>query len=79
MDLMEGEVGLARLLTRRIRVPDVVERGESLMPNLVPSTGSSLDGPRDALGAGDQVYNQVAASRGGLSFKHTTLLPCWAP
>ena len=55
---MEGEVGLARLLTRRIRVPDVVERGESLMSNPALSTGPDLDGHHGALGAEGGVYIQ---------------------
>ena len=42
----------ARHLARRIRVPDVVERGESLMSNLAPGAGSDLDGHHDALRAG---------------------------
>ena len=46
---------------------------------MVPSTGSSLDGLSDALSAGDEVYSQVAASRGGPCLGHATPLPCWAP
>ena len=66
------------LSTRRILVPDVPERGEKIMSNLVPSAGSSLDGLSDALSAGDQVYSLVASSRSGLFTRHTTRLPCWA-
>ena len=43
-------------LTRRILVPDVVERGESLMSNLALGAGSDLDGLHDALSTEGGVY-----------------------
>ena len=46
-------------LTRRIRVPDVVERGESLMSNLALSAGSDFDGVHDALSTEGGVYIQM--------------------
>ena len=45
--------------TRRIRVPDVVERGESLMSNLTLSAGSDLDELHDALSTEGGVYIQM--------------------
>ena len=47
---------MACRLTRRIRVPDVVERGESLMSNLALSAGSDLDGLHDTLSTEGGVY-----------------------
>ena len=47
---------MACYLTRRIRVPDVVERGESLMSNLA---GSDLNGLHDALSTEGGVYIQM--------------------
>ena len=43
-------------LTCRIRIPDVVERGESLVSNLALSAGSDLDGLHDALSTEGGVY-----------------------
>ena len=43
-------------LTCRIRVPDVVKRGESLMSNLALGAGSDLDGLHDALSNEGGVY-----------------------
>ena len=47
---------MACRLTRRIRVPDVVDRGESLMSNLALGAGSDLDGLHDALSTEGGVY-----------------------
>ena len=49
----------AFLLTRRIRVPDVVERGESLRSNPALGAGSDLDGHHDALSTEGGMYIQV--------------------
>ena len=46
-------------LTRRIQVPDVVERGESLMSNLTLGAGSDLDGLHDALSTEGGVYTWI--------------------
>ena len=46
-------------LTHRIRVPDVVKRGESLMSNLALSAGSDLDRLHDALSTEGGVYIQM--------------------
>ena len=46
-------------LTCRIQVPDVVERGESLMSNLALSAGSDLDGLHDTLSTEGGVYIQM--------------------
>ena len=46
-------------LTCRIRAPDAVERGESLMSNLALSAGSDLDGLHDALSTKGGVYIQM--------------------
>ena len=67
------------LSTRRILVPDVPERGEKIMSNLVPSAGSPLDGLGDASSAGDQVYSRVVAPRDSHVMWLVTSLPCWAP
>ena len=47
---------MACQLTLGIRVPDVVERGESLMSNLALGAGSNLDRLHDALGTEGGVY-----------------------
>ena len=62
-------------LTCRIRVPDVVERGESLMSNLALSAGSDLDGLHDALSTGWGVYPD--ASLGQPFCKDNPVLKLW--